>query len=84
MFEDFIVEVPTCSGFSEGDVVEPNVCITLRSGVVLHKGRVVKIDTDPSQELLPLFFVRGLRTRIRSPLDLGVLKRSAHLVVEEE
>ncbi len=76
MFEDFIVEVPMCSGFSEGDVVEPNTHITLRNNVVLRKGLVVKVDTEPSQELLPLFFVIGLSTHIRSPLRLGVLERS--------
>jgi hypothetical protein len=76
MFEDFIVEVPMCSGFSKGDVVQPNIHITLRSDVVLRKGLVVKVDTEPSQRLLPLFFVIGLSTRIRSPLRLGVLERS--------
>jgi hypothetical protein len=73
--EDFEVEVPKCSGFSIGDIVEPIMNINLRDHFILGKGLVVKIDNDPSQDILPLFFVHGLTTNIRSPLKIETLRR---------
>jgi len=76
IFEDFIVEAPISSGFSVGDTVQINMNVTLQQGFCLRNGIVVKIDTDPDQDLLPLFFVVGMQTHIRSPLTLGSLQKS--------
>jgi hypothetical protein len=71
--EDFIVEVPRMSGFLVGDIVE--YIATIR----LHQGSVVKIDVDPPQDLLPLFFVVGIKSQVRSPLPIGSIQKIAYL-----
>jgi hypothetical protein len=76
MEEDFLVEVPKISGLEIGDVVEPTQNVSLQKGCVLRKGLVVKVDNDPSQDLLPLYFIKGLKTNVRSPLLLNTLKKS--------
>ena len=77
VYEDFMVHVPKASGFCLGDFVECNMTVTLRQGFVLQKGIVVRVDdTDPGQDQLPLFFVQGLQTQVRSPLPLGSLHKS--------
>ena len=40
--EDFMVEVPLCSGLAIGDVVEPTMDVTFGKGFLLGKGVVVK------------------------------------------
>lgn len=74
--EEFVVEVPKVSGLSVGDVVEPNMTVNLRNGYVLGKGFVIRVDNDPAQHLLPVFFVIGLQTHVRSVLHLGALRKS--------
>jgi len=75
MEEDFLVEVPLCAGLVPGDVVIPTVKISLGRGWCLGRGRVISIDPDPSQALMPLFFVEGLRTGVRSVLGLDQLAK---------
>jgi hypothetical protein len=79
--EDFIVEVPRMSGFLVGDIVEciPTT-IRLRPGFFLRQGSVVKIDVDPGQDLLPLFFVVGVKSQVRSILPIGSLQKVACLL----
>ena len=79
IYEDFIVQVPTISDFLPGDLVSLNIDVSLRQGFALRNGLVVKVDTDPSQDLLPVFFVVGLQTNVKSPLQLGSLKRRGRL-----
>ena len=79
IYEDFIVKVPSISGFLPGDIVSLNIDVCLRQGFALRNGLVVKVDTDPDQDLLPIFFVIGLQTNIRLPLQLGSLKRCGRL-----
>ena len=76
IFEDFIVEAPISSGFLIGDIVQLNINVTLQQGFQLRNGIVVKIDTDPGQDLLPLFFVVGMQSHIRSPLTIGSLQKN--------
>lgn len=85
-YEDFLVEIPLTSDcdLSVGDLVEPTVEVSFGSGMVLRRGLVVAIDRDPSQNLLPLFFIVGLDTGIRSPLLLGSLKKMGHRQVDTE
>jgi hypothetical protein len=78
--EDFIVEVPRMSGFLVGDIVECIPTIRLRQGFFLRQGSVVKIDVDPSQDLLPLFFVVGIKSQVRSILPIGSLQKVACLL----
>lgn len=58
---------------SRGDVLIPRMEISLGRGWCLGRGRVVSIDRDPSQELMPLFFIEGLRTGVRSVLGMDQL-----------
>jgi len=73
--EEFEVEIPRCSGFAVGDIVESTMDVCLSDGFLLGTGVVVKIDEDDSQELMPLFFVRGAKTQIRSVLGSGSLRK---------
>lgn len=73
--EEFEVEAPMCSGFIIGDIVEPTKDVYLNRKFLLGTGVVVKMDEDESQELLPLFFVRGIKTQIRSVLGSGSLRK---------
>lgn len=73
--EEFEVEIPRCAGFAIGDVVEPMMDVSLSGGFLLGTGVVVKIDEDDSQELIPLFFIRGAKTQIRSVLGSGSLRK---------
>ena len=79
IFEDFIVEVPSTSGFVVGDIVEVNTNLSFQQGFALQSGLVVRVYTDPGQELLPLFFVVGQQTHVRSQLSLGTLQISGRL-----
>jgi len=79
IYEDFIVQVPSVSDFLPGDLVSLNIDVSLREGFALRNGLVVKVDTEPSQDLLPVFFVVGLQTNVKSPLQLGSLKRRSRL-----
>ena len=78
--EDFIVEVPPSSGFLVGDIVECIPTIKLHPGFFLREGFVVKVDVDPHQDLLPLFFVVGMKSQVRSPLPIGSLQKIACLL----
>jgi hypothetical protein len=81
--EDFIVEVPRMSGFLVGDIVECIPTIRLHQGFFLRQGSVVKIDSlsrsYPPQDLLPLFFVVGIKSQVRSPLPIGSIQKIAYL-----
>lgn len=77
--EDFLVEVPASVGLEPGDVLIPRMEISLGRGLCLGRGRVVSIDRDPSQELMPLFFVEGLRTGVRSVLGMDQLGKKTTL-----
>jgi hypothetical protein len=79
IFEDFVVEVPASAGFLVGDRVESIMCISLREGFVLGSGVVVRVDTDPGQDLLPVVFVVGEQTHVKSPLLPGSLRRIGRL-----
>ena len=71
--EDFEVEVPRCSGWDVGDILQVQRDIHLKQGFVLGQGRVTKIDPDPSQDLLPLCFIQGVQTRMKSVIFLNDL-----------
>ena len=68
-----MVEVPASVGHEPGDILKPTMEISLGRGWCLGTGRVVSIDPDPSQALMPLFFVEGLRTGVRSVLRMDQL-----------
>jgi hypothetical protein len=78
--EDFIVEVPRLSGFLVGDTVVCIPKIRLHQGFFLREGSIVKISMDPGQDLLPLFFVVGMKSQVRSPLPIGSLQKIACLL----
>jgi hypothetical protein len=78
--EDFIVNVPRESGFIVGDLVKINRMVSFRQGYVLGNGVVVRVDQDPHQDLLPLFFVKGVQTQVESPLPLDSLEKIRHLL----
>jgi len=73
--EHFDVEAPVCSGLAIGDVVYTTSDVCLSKGFLLGRGVVVKIDEDKSQDLMPLFFVRGAQSCVQSVLDCGSLKK---------
>lgn len=62
VYENFTVEAPAAAGFTPGDVVEKTGKVSLRNGFLLDRGFVVAIDTDPAQDVLPVFFIEGLHT----------------------
>jgi len=75
MEESFTVEIPRRLDWKIGDVVQTTIPIRLGHGFVLGRGIVVKIDPDPSQELLPLCFVRGNTTHITTAIYPENLER---------
>lgn len=76
--EYFLVEVPVSSGLVVGDFVMSKMEVSLRSGWRLGRGMVIKVDEDPSQDIMPLFFVEGVRTGIRSVLGIDALSKTQH------
>lgn len=78
--KDFIVEVPRLSGFLVGETVLCTPKIHLHQGFFLREGSIVKIQVDPAQDLLPLFFVVGIKSQVRSPLPIGSLQKIACLL----
>ena len=60
--KDFIVEVPRASAIIVGDLVKINRMVSFGQGFVLGNGLVVRVDSDTYQDILPLFFVKGVQT----------------------
>jgi len=58
-----------------GDMVEMNIPTHLRNGFVLTTGTVSSIDTDPSQTLLPVCFVTGDVTCVKTAMPPHAFRR---------